>query len=170
MLGCIETNLIPDVDVLQKYPNVVKYTQQALMNFHKRQVLCFDVVKYSTIKQLFAFKAIIAQIHSFFLAKLSIFNILINLHAICKLHIVQQIEVFLLDPVHHIIHSISLASDCTGLHQPAPARHSWHHPASQIQPSIPTRPARPPGPPGPPGPPCPPLPPGPPGPARPDLP
>ena len=47
-----------------------------------------------------------------------------------------------------------------GLHQPAPASNSWHHPASQIQPSIPTLPILPTLPTlqGPPCPPCPLLP------------
>ena len=42
------------------------------------------------------------------LAKQSIFNILMNLDAICIVHIVQSIEAILLDPVHPIIHSITL--------------------------------------------------------------
>ena len=63
-------------------------------------------------KPLFVCKASSASVHSFFLAKQSIFNIWsifnisINLHVICISNIVQQIEVILLDPVHHIIHSI----------------------------------------------------------------
>ena len=48
---------------------------------------------------MFACKASRVQVHSFFLAKQSIFNILINLHAIHIPHIVLQIEVMLLDPV-----------------------------------------------------------------------
>ena len=58
--------------------------------------------------QLFACKASSTPLNSFFLTKQKIFNKLINLHAICILHIVQHIEVILLDPFYHTIHSIRL--------------------------------------------------------------
>ena len=65
-------------------------------------------MKYSAVQPVVCMQASSAAVHSFFPAKQSIFNISINLHAICASHIVQQIEVILLDPGDEIFHSIRL--------------------------------------------------------------
>ena len=84
-----------------------------LMFYRKTSMLMFveknpAVVKYSAMQPVVCLQSKEApHVHSFFLAKQSIFNILINLHAICILHIVQQIEVELVGP----------RSSCNSFHQ-----------------------------------------------------
>ena len=74
-----------------------------MLMFCRSILLLWNILPF---KQLFACPGSSAWVHSFFLAKQLNFNILIYLHAISILNIVQQIEVILLVPVHHIIHSI----------------------------------------------------------------
>ena len=89
-----------------QYWAVFKRNRSLMFMFCRNILLLWNIL---TFKQLFACQASSTSVHSFL-----IFNILINLYAICISNIVQQIEVILLDPVHHIILSIR-ANDYTGI-------------------------------------------------------
>ena len=89
---------VQNFEINRQYWAVLKRIRSLMLMFCRNILLLWNILP---CNQLFACKASRALVHSCFLAKQSIFNVLINLHAICILQIVQDIEVISLDPVHH---------------------------------------------------------------------
>ena len=71
------------------YCAVLKRIRSLMLMFCRHHPAVVNIVQYY---KLFVCKARRVQVHSIFLTKQSIFNMLINLHAICVSNIVQQLR------------------------------------------------------------------------------